>query len=43
MGESGNIEVNIKAAICKVEKNTNLIKIGGSLVGIRISSSPHEE
>jgi len=31
------------AAICKVEKNTNLFKIAGSPVGIRNSSSLHEE
>jgi hypothetical protein len=43
MGDSGNMEVNIIAAISKVEKNTNLIKIGGSPVGNRISYLPHEK
>jgi hypothetical protein len=43
MGNFGNIEVNFTAAICNVEENTNLIKIGGSPIGIRISSLPHEK
>jgi hypothetical protein len=42
MGDSGKIEVHIIAAICKIEKNTNLFKIGGRPIRIRISSIRHE-
>ena len=43
MGDSGKIEVHILEAICKIEKNTNLIKIGGSPIRNLIFSLPHKK